>query len=106
MSNFTNILEDSKEKYIQQKIQNKENLKNIRNNIDNSLKNQNIFSKIYDTAMLYDDTDMIRYPYFHTYINLNLEDRNFYFREKLDFKALKNRDTNTKPILCLMIQMK
>lgn len=63
-------------------------------------KNINIFAKIYETKRHNKSNfSHIIYPGFMIRATYSNEDKEFFFPEKIDFKALKNRDLNTKLVV-------
>lgn len=87
--------------YLESKKRDKQRDKDILERYKRNYQDRSVFSNMYETAMNYTDKGVLYYPGFHIWTDGNSEDKNFFFREKIDFKALKNRSKNTKIIAIL-----
>lgn len=99
MPNFHKKIQAMQEHYFKTKAVNSQSLLEWRSKIDALIPNQNVFSKIYLSALV--KPSHISYPGFSVGISFDkTEDKDFYFVKKIDFEAIKDRPKNVKLIAC------
>lgn len=100
LSAFLGIIYDIGQEYKDNQVANKNIQLKFRKEIDARYPQLNIFSKIFATSIRESDCDLLHYPFFHVFTDRSSSDKNFFFRDNIDFHKLKNRDKNIKLILC------
>ncbi|WP_104722778.1 SGNH/GDSL hydrolase family protein [Helicobacter mesocricetorum] len=101
MPDFHQKLQTMQEAYFQKKAISSESLWKWREEVDEAIPNQTIFSKIYLSTFVKSRLDHIAYPGFSVGISMyKREDKDFYFVKKIDFDALIHRPKHIKLIAC------
>lgn len=101
-SSFTDltcrIIADAKRRYEEAKIGRNERFRDIFQKRDGS---ENIFQDIY-RLRLDDKSAMIRYPYFNTFFSDKAKDKEFGFRESIDWELVQNPEFRSKnKLICV-----
>lgn len=87
--------------YYQRKLESKTSLAKSGEETRSKFKKQNVFAILYATSMAQKSVSHIAYPGFNVGISTEkTSDKNFYFIQKIDFEAIKNRPKNIKLVAC------
>lgn len=100
LNNFQQIYKEIIKEYKEKKIKEVESKKELLKKVEDKYPELNSFARIFTTSFKQSDNDLLHYPYFHVFTDRSCSDKNFFFREEVDFHSLKNRDINTKFVLC------
>lgn len=100
LSNFQQIYKEIVKQYKEKKVKELKSKKELLREAEAKYPKLNSFARIFATSCKQSDNDLLHYPYFHVFTDKTCSDKNFFFREEVDFDFLKNRDTNTKLVLC------
>ncbi|WP_168236708.1 SGNH/GDSL hydrolase family protein, partial [Campylobacter fetus] len=92
LEKIQNRLKELKTIYFEFRANFDKEMLNKRKSIDEKYADLDIFGKLYKTSSINTKTFNINYPGFSVSYNANCDSRSFYFKDKIDFEKLQNRD--------------